>query len=327
MTTPVLLITFNRPEQTREVLRSLRSYRPENLFVFQDGPREGNHADSLGCEAVRRVVDEMVDWPCDVSKNYSSVNLGCGPGPASAITWFFSHFEEGIILEDDAVAHPDFFAFATELLKRYRTDESVMAIGSMQLEGRHYGDGSYYFSKMNHTLCAWASWRRAWQLFDIKLADMSRRDLNKILLRYGAGLREREYWCARLDEIHLDGLHNSSWDQQFWMSIWRNGGKGIIPNVNLCSNIGFCKGATHTWNSHSPAAALPTHSIMPLRHPSDSSICKEADDDFQRTYFDPNSYGRVGWKNWPYRMNRRLKRLFHHEGSWLPWRNKKGGVR
>ena len=199
-----------------------------------------------------------------------------------------------------------------------------MAIGSMQLEGKRYGDGSYYFSKMNHTLCAWATWRRAWRHFDIGLKDFSRRDLSRVLRGYGAGLREREYWCARLDEIHKDGLHNSSWDQQFWMSIWRRGAKGIIPNVNLCSNVGFGVGATHTWKKKSPVARQKTYSILPLVHPSDCGIQRQADDDFQRTYFDPNNYGKKGWQRLPFRMNRRLKRLLHHEGPWLRGR-KKGG--
>lgn len=317
MKTPVLLITFNRPELTRCVLEVIRDYRPDHLFIFQDGSREGNAVDAEKCPQVRELVENMVDWPCDLQTLYSINNLGCGPGPAKAITWFFDHFEQGIILEDDAVPHPDFFEFATQLLEKYAVDEKVMAIGSMQLEGRHYGDGSYYFSKMNHTLCAWATWKRAWNYFDIKLADFSRKDLSKILKKYGSRLREREYWCARLDEIHKDGLHNSSWDQQFWMAIWRQGGKGIIPNVNLCSNIGFSAGATHTWNPKSPAAAKKTVPILPLQHPTDCSIQKDADYDFQRTYFDPGNYGKVGRRNLPYRMNRRLKRLLHHEGSWF----------
>ena len=322
MTTPVLLITFNRPEQTRCVMETLRAYQPANLFVFQDGAREGSAEDIERCTEVRQVIEAMADWECNLQKYYSKVNLGCGPGPASAITWFFDNFEEGIILEDDAVPHPDFFGFATELLQRYREDKSVMAMGSMQLEGKCYGDASYYFSKMNHTLCAWATWRRAWQHFDIKLADLSRRDLIRILKHYGARLREREYWCARLEEIHKDGLNNSSWDQQFWMTIWRKGGKGIIPNVNLCSNIGFCAGATHTSSPISPVAAQRTHAILPLRHPTNTTIQRQADYDFQRIYFDPHNYGKEGWRNLPYRTNRRLKRLMHHKGPWFPKRKR-----
>lgn len=317
MKTPVLLITFNRPEHTRKVLDAISYYQPSDLYIFQDGARQRCDSDIAKCKQVREVIDNLINWPCNVNTMYSTDNLGCGPGPAKAITWFFDSVERGIIIEDDALPNLDFFEFATDLLDKYSEDERIMAIGSMQLEGKRYGDGSYYFSKMNHILCAWATWKRAWMHFDIKLSDFSKKELSEVLKSYGAKLREREYWCARLDEIHKDGLHNSSWDQQFWMSIWRNGGKGIVPNVNLCSNIGFGKEATHTWSSKSPMAAKKTELIMPIVHPSDCSIRKDADLDFQKAYFDPNNYGKEGLRRLPFRVNRRIKKLFHHEGSWI----------
>ena len=42
MNTPVLLITFNRPDHVRRVLSAIREARPAALYVFQDGAREGN---------------------------------------------------------------------------------------------------------------------------------------------------------------------------------------------------------------------------------------------------------------------------------------------
>ena len=35
----VLLITFNRPESTREVLKALQKAKPKRLYVFSDGAR------------------------------------------------------------------------------------------------------------------------------------------------------------------------------------------------------------------------------------------------------------------------------------------------
>lgn len=315
--TPVLLISFNRPEHTRKVLDAIRQAAPAELFVFQDGARKNHPEDPARCEAVRKVIEQGVDWPCNLHIFYSDNNLGCGPGPAAAISWFFEHVEQGIILEDDAVPHPDFFPYAQELLERYKQDEIVMAIGSMQINSRCYGDGSYYFSKMNHTLCAWATWKRAWIYFDYKLTDLSIAELNQCLKSYGACLREREYWCERLTEIHNNCLNNSSWDQQFWMSIWRRNGKGILPNVNLCSNIGFDQLGTHTRDINNPAASFKTDSIFPLIHPTSDKIQKKADLDFQRNYFQPWDYGWQGIKNLPFRINKRLKRIIGHQGPWI----------
>lgn len=313
--TPILFICFNRPDHTRRVLDEIVKVSPRELFIFQDGPR--NEDDRDRCVEVRNILNNGVTWPCNVNTFFSDKNLGCGPGPVAAINWFFDHVEQGIILEDDAVPHQDFFLFAEELLERYARDESIMAIGSMKIGDTVYGDGSYYFSKMNHTLCAWATWKRAWKLFDYRLLDFSSRDLNQCLKYYGAHLREREYWCERLEEIHQDALNNSSWDQQFWMSIWRHKGKGILPNTNLSTNIGFDFLGTHTRDLNNPASNIQSGSILPIVHPSSQAIQRKADYDFQKRYFQPWAYGWEGVKNFPFRLNKRLKRLVGHKGPWF----------
>ena len=41
-TVPILLIVFNRPENTRQVINALRFVQPSKIFVAGDGPRPGN---------------------------------------------------------------------------------------------------------------------------------------------------------------------------------------------------------------------------------------------------------------------------------------------
>ena len=96
--TPILLITFNRPSHTLKVLEVIRAQKPKQLFVFQDGARDNNENDTIKCVEVRQVVKELVDWDCDLKTYYSDINLGCGPGPAAAITWFFENVEKGKLL-------------------------------------------------------------------------------------------------------------------------------------------------------------------------------------------------------------------------------------
>lgn len=315
--TPILLITFNRPDHLRKVLIEIRKQQPTQLFVCQDGARDGNENDRIKVKEVREVIKELVDWPCDLYTLYQEKNLGCGPGPAAGISWFFEYVDAGLIFEDDAVPHPEFFEYAATLLEKYKDDKSIRAIGSMKLYDDTFGDGSYYFSMMNRTLCAWASWRRAWKYFDYTMEQYTRDDLNKAMKRYGATLREREYWMDRLDEIHMDCLGGSSWDQQFWMTIWLTGGKGICPNSNLSTNIGFDAEGTHTVDSTDVGSCRALESILPLREPSDTRIQRKADLLFHKTYFAPWQYGWKGVKRIPMRINKRIKRLVGHEGSWL----------
>ena len=318
--TPILLITFNRPDHTRRVLERILSIGPSDLYIFQDGPRDGNNRDLQKCAEVRAVVEELTSFSHEISLHffYSVKNLGCGPGPAAAISWLFENNDRGIIIEDDAVPHPDFFSYCEQLLEKYKDDASVRAIGSMKImQEKKYGDGSYYFSMMNRNLCAWATWKRAWQSFDISLNSVSRRDLYRALSSYGCGVLEKSYWCDRIDEVHDNLCGGKSWDMQFFMSIWLNHGKGIIPNVNLSSNIGTVGEATHSMQSGNLIDNLPTTPILPLTHPTFSEIQTEADRLFHFHYFEPSKQNWSGAKILYYIINKRIKRLIGHQGPWI----------
>lgn len=321
--TPILLITFNRPTHTRCVLERILEAKPQELYVFQDGARVGNENDVQKCAEVRQTIEELWDNYIFNAKEpneptlhryYSDTNLGCGPGPAAAITWFFRNVEQGIIIEDDAVPHLDFFPYCEELLTKYRNDTSVRAIASMNVDTQRWGDGNYYFSMMNRNLCAWATWRRAWNDFDLYLRNVSWCTLDKTLKQYGCGFYEREYWLDRLKEAQTDGQGGRSWDMQFFMSIWLHKGKGIIPNVNLSSNIGTVGEATHQMAAGNIIDNVPAQPILPLVHPSTTNIQNKADREFHHRYFEPQE---KNFMRFVAKLNKRIKRIVGHEGSWI----------
>jgi len=126
LTTPILLITFNRPDHTRQVLQRILEAHPQDLYIFQDGARDGNANDATKCAEVRKVIDECLAShlsPLTFHHFYSDKNLGCGAGPMTGISWFFDNVEQGIVMEDDCLAHPDFFPYCEELLNRYKGTE------------------------------------------------------------------------------------------------------------------------------------------------------------------------------------------------------------
>ncbi len=145
--TPVVLIIFRRPDLTARVLKAIAAVRPRTLLVVADGPRPDRPDDVEACAAARAVI-ERVDWDCEVVRNYSDVNLGCGRRPATGISWALERVDEAIILEDDCVPHPTFFRFCEEMLERYRDDERVMHIGGSTYQRRPIPTAySYVFSQ------------------------------------------------------------------------------------------------------------------------------------------------------------------------------------
>lgn len=242
-TPPILVIAFNRPLHAARILDAIREGKPDRIYIAIDGPRAGNSNDVKAVEDTKEVF-EGINWPCEVFKLYREVNLGCKTAVSGAITWFFSHEESGIILEDDCLPSKDFFAYCEDMLIRYKDEQTVMHINGVNYQdGRQRGSADYYFSKVCH-VWGWATWRRAWQLYDIELSGLEQffnDDLYKSILNYKTG---RAFWEPAF--INTKKGLVDTWDYQWVFSVWKNNGLVIAPNYNLISNIGFDALATHT---------------------------------------------------------------------------------
>ena len=127
VTEPILVMAFNRPDHLQVLINRLRDVKAAQIYVAIDGPRSARQGEAEHVQKCRDLV-RSIDWPCNVTTLFQDNNLGCGMGVSTAITWFFSHVERGIILEDDIIPDPSFFPYCTELLDRYENDDRVFAI-------------------------------------------------------------------------------------------------------------------------------------------------------------------------------------------------------
>lgn len=265
MRTAIAFLIFNRPECTARVFERIRQARPSKLFVVADGPRSTDSGDFANCRAARAVVDQGVDWECEVIRNYAENNLGCRRRISSGLDWVFQQVEEAIILEDDCLPHLSFFRFCEELLEYYRNDTRIMMISGTNFTDLNNNRYSYVFSRIN-TIWGWASWRRAWKHYDVNIRRWPE------IKRAGAlaGLFPRRevltYWTRIFDATFLGRA--DTWDYQWVFAGLAEGGLNVIPKMNLISNIGFAGAATHTTDTRNAFAELPMEAIdFPLRHP------------------------------------------------------------
>jgi hypothetical protein len=264
LTTPVAFFIFNRPDTTARVFEAIRRAAPPRLLIVADGPRPGRPGETEQCAAARAVV-AGVDWPCQVSHNFSESNLGCRSRVSSGLDWVFETVEEAIILEDDCLPHPSFFRFCQELLERYRDDRRVMTIsGNNHLFGRKDVTDSYYFSRYPH-IWGWACWRRSWQLYDADMAQWPQvRDAGGLEASFPP--RQARYWRYVFEAVRRGEI--DTWDYQLTFSCLLNQALCITPTVNLVSNLGFGAGATNTTDSCRLAELAAEPMDFPLRHPA-----------------------------------------------------------
>jgi hypothetical protein len=253
---PVLFLVFNRPEPTRQVFQAIRVYRPTHLYIAADGPRPEKPGEWRLCGDVRSVVEE-VDWECQVQTLFRDQNVGCGAAVSGAISWFFEHEEQGIILEDDCLPDPSFFPFCAEMLDRFRDEPKVGSIsGDNFLPPTLHLDRPYGFSKYVQ-IWGWATWRRFWKHYDFELSG-DEAEWESIIRRMNPIENQAKYWLQILQALR-SGLIDT-WDYQVMFSAWKADLVHIFPSRNLICNLGYGADATHT-NFHSPLAGLRQESI------------------------------------------------------------------
>lgn len=275
ITTPILFITFNRPEITRKTFDVIRNLKPTKLYLVSDGPRNQSEADLVN--ETRKLIDK-IDWNCQVYKKYSDINLGCKNSVEQAIDWIFKFEDRAIILEDDCYPSYSWFRFAQNMLEYYKDQETIMTI-----TGTRYCPElkikNYFLSQYN--ICwGWATWRRSWALYDGEMKQFEMKNSDWILDK-GQGKREfREYWSSCFDYAKNDPNSNT-WAYKWTYSCWKNNGLTIVPPANLIENIGINSGTHDCGDSkhfHSPAVEIPEqfikYSNLELRCDYDSWVTK-----------------------------------------------------
>jgi len=277
VSTPILLLIYNRPKHTQVVLDAIRQVKPKTLFVAADGPKAGDPLVAQLCEETRDVVTKGIDWACEVKYLFREDNLGCGNAVSSALDWFFQHVNAGIILEDDILPSNDFFKFCASMLTRYESDESIYSIGGFSCisgDETQTFHSSYIFSSYVQ-IWGWATWRRAWVKYRYQLDPTRRTELSRNLTNnYHFSFKERLNWIGIFDQ--QTKLSFNTWDYQWTFAVWLNKGKTIIPVNSLTQNIGFGIDATHTKGGDF-LETIEISKMDEIVDPKSQSISKEYD--------------------------------------------------
>ena len=275
ITTPVAILIFNRPDTTKKVFEEIRKAEPEKLFVIADGPRQTVEKDKELCELARKIT-ENIDWDCEVTRDYSIENYGLRKRVESGLTQMFKSVYEAIILEDDCVPHQSFFPFCQELLNRYRDEEKVMMISGNNFFSELKNKGhSYYFSSFN-PIWGWATWKRAWGLYDAEMKDWNDLKEGDLLHNFLQDDASVKYFRTIFQEVYEDKI--KSWAYRWLYSMFRENGLSIVPSKNLVTNIGFGTQATNTKSKLQRTANIIAEEIeFPLIHPQKIERDLEAD--------------------------------------------------
>ncbi|WP_157754930.1 glycosyltransferase [Variovorax boronicumulans] len=280
----VAIIFFVRPDVLQKTFEAVAKMRPKKLFLIQDGARSSS--DDAKIQRCREIVSN-IDWECEVHKNYSDANLGCGGRIYTGISWAFSKVAKLVIIEDDCVPSPTFLSYCTELLDKYEHDFRIdMVCGMNHLNVYEKAKHDYFFCN-GGSINGWATWRRVWEKIDYNLEFLSDDDAVRLIEnKYGANLIKRGRVLQRLLQ---KGERLSSWSYQRGLNAYLNSGLSIVPKRNLIRNIGLTEDSANSVSSLSliPRGLRKFYRLVnydlsfPLSHPKyiipDKEYDKEVD--------------------------------------------------
>lgn len=262
---PVAFLIFNRPEHTKRSFAAIRAARPKRLFIIADGPRTPE--EKRLCEEVRNIT-EKIDWDCQVERKYSDINLGCDPCSTAGISWVFTKVDRLIFIEDDGLPHPDFFPYCNELLEKYKDDTRIMNISGDNFHQKNLEfscQESYFFTSIP-LMHGFATWRRAWNLYDDTMSKWPEVKKRGLLDSIFVDFATRTHFSYKFDQYYNGALTN--WDGKWTFAHIINRSLSISPQVNLVTNIGYGQDATNSKNSEDWKANLPTKPLpFPIVHP------------------------------------------------------------
>ena len=96
---PIVIFTFKRIEKLLIILERISLISPSKIYIISDGGRtKEEHLTVIQC---RKMIENKINWKCDVKKCYADTNIGVYNNIVGGIKWVFKQEEFAIFLEDD----------------------------------------------------------------------------------------------------------------------------------------------------------------------------------------------------------------------------------
>lgn len=246
---PCLVIAFSRLEGIQRLLGSINPAEIEVIYIAIDGPT------STEIEDTQTQIVRLLDSYCTSNSIRLEVwkrdsNLGVAAAIISALDWFFSHEDFGIILEDDLIIHEDFIEFVLENQFQLKNDEVLL------ISGDQFDQINQLKRDKNWTnyplIWGWATSKRKWEEMRHGILHakppLFRRPLSKV----------ENFW--RVGTLRVRSREIDTWDIPLVYFMLQNRKLCLTPNKNLISNLGNDQFASHTGSDTFPLN-LPTEKL------------------------------------------------------------------
>ncbi len=238
---PIALFVYNRPTHTRQTVEALQKNAlaiQSDLIIFSDAPKDETQADAV--RDVRQYIHQ-IDGFKSVTIVERKMNFGLANSIIDGVTSIVNERGRIIVLEDDLIVAPHFLDYMNLALDKYQDEPKAIQISGYMFPVKLEIKEDALFLPLT-TSWGWATWKRAWDLFDPDARGYARVSTDPTL-------RERfnldgAYDYFSMLEAQMTGKVDS-WAIRWYLSAFMLGALTLYPRQSLIKNVGFDGSGTH----------------------------------------------------------------------------------
>ena len=240
---PVRVNIWIRPEAQKRQFEVLKKARPSIMFLISDGGR--NEEEWQAIYQNRKMIDEGIDWDCEVYRIYEDKNNGLYGMGKKGTELIWSKVDRCIFLEDDQIPTVSYFRYCAELLEKYKDDERIEAICGRNQKGVWESATADYFFATKGSIWGMASWKRCYEQRDPTFAYSKDPYVMELLKQQT--INDKFMW-KRIKGYPKNNLfenHVAGGEFYHQLEVYSQQRLYIIPKRNMIKNIGCTNNSAH----------------------------------------------------------------------------------
>jgi hypothetical protein len=236
---PALIIAYKRNQNVIELIETLIQAGVPRIYIAIDGQRDSEILSSQpSLSSLLEVFNSNGAVQLSIWERKS--NLGPAVSVVTAIEWFFTNEEFGMIFEDDLRITSESVRYFTEALSTFAQAKSIGIISGSNFWGDLGSQNSLPFATYPLTW-GWATWRDRWNLLRKPFYENSKIDLRSL------PVVERFFWKNGVENC-MDRRFDA-WDIPFAANFKSLRLRAVIPHQNFVTNVGFDAYAGNTFEN------------------------------------------------------------------------------
>lgn len=254
---PVAIFAYKRLkhlEQTVSALMNNKLAHESDLYVFSDAPK--NLMEEGEVAAVREFIRNISGFR-SVTLIARTENFGLSRNITDGVSQLCKQYGKVIVLEDDLVTSPHFLTYMNDGLARYIDDDRVISIHGYVYPATAALPETFFLYGAD--CWGWATWQRAWRLFESDgqrlLAELKAKRMIRKFNYDGA------YPHLKILRQQICG-QNDSWAILWHATACVNRKLTLYPGRSLVDNIGLDQSGTHCGTGWFNQASLAQNPIL-----------------------------------------------------------------